>query len=68
MKCIEFWFVFYITNYQIFKRNNDVLVNLIFLNQMLAQSFTFNLGEKAELLENVVFKFTITTPIIHEIV
>lgn len=32
---------------------------------MLAQSFTFNLGEKAELLENV-FKFT--TPIIHEIV
>lgn len=47
MKCIEFWFVFYITNYQIFKRNNDVLVNLIFLNQMLAQSFTFNLGEKA---------------------
>lgn len=68
MKCIEFWFVFYITNYQIFKRNNDVLVNLIFLNQMLAQSFTFNLlvGEKAELLENVVFKFT--TPIIHEIV
>lgn len=35
---------------------------------MLAQSFTFNLGEKAELLENVVFKFTITTPIIHEIV
>lgn len=50
MKCIEFWFVFYITNYQIFKRNNDVLVNLIFLNQMLAQSFTFNLGEKAELL------------------
>lgn len=68
MKCIEFWFVFYITNYQIFKRNNDVLVNLIFLNQMLAQSFTFNLGEKAELLENVVFKFTITTPVIHEIV
>lgn len=68
MKCIEFWFVFYITNYQIFKRNNDVLVNLIFLNQMLAQSFTFNLGKKAELLENVVFKFTITTPIIHEIV
>lgn len=66
MKCIEFWFVFYITNYQIFKRNNDVLVNLIFLNQMLAQSFTFNLGVKAELLENVVFKFT--TPIIHEIV
>lgn len=66
MKCIEFWFVFYITNYQIFKCNNDVLVNLIFLNQMLAQSFTFNLGEKAELLENVVFKFT--TPIIHEIV
>lgn len=66
MKCIEFWFVFYITNYQKFKRNNDVLVNLIFLNQMLAQSFTFNLGEKAELLENVVFKFT--TPIIHEIV
>lgn len=66
MKCIEFWFVFYITNYQIFKRNNDVLVNLIFLNQMLAQSFTFNLGEKAELLENVVFKFT--TPITHEIV
>lgn len=66
MKCIEFWFVFYITNYQIFKRNNDVLVNLIFLNQMLAQSFTFNLGEKAELLENVLFKFT--TPIIHEIV
>lgn len=66
MKCIEFWFVFYITNYQIFKRNNDVLVNLIFLNQMLAQSFTFNLGEKAEFLENVVFKFT--TPIIHEIV
>lgn len=66
MKCIEFWFVFYITNYQIFKRNNDVLVNLIFLNQMLTQSFTFNLGEKAELLENVVFKFT--TPIIHEIV
>lgn len=66
MKCIEFWFVFYITNYQIFKHNNDVLVNLIFLNQMLAQSFTFNLGEKAELLENVVFKFT--TPIIHEIV
>lgn len=66
MKCIEFWFVFYITNYQIFKRNNDVLVNLIFLNQMLAQSFTFNLGKKAELLENVVFKFT--TPIIHEIV
>lgn len=66
MKCIEFWFVFYITNYQIFKRNNDVLVNLIFLNQMLAQSFTFNLGEKAELLVNVVFKFT--TPIIHEIV
>lgn len=68
MKCIEFWFVFYITNYQIFKRNNDVLVNLIFLNQMLAQSFTFNLlvGEKAELLENVVFKFA--TPIIHEIV
>lgn len=66
MKCFEFWFVFYITNYQIFKRNNDVLVNLIFLNQMLAQSFTFNLGEKAELLENVVFKFT--TPIIHEIV
>lgn len=66
MKCIEFWFVFYITNYQIFKRNNDVLVNLIFLNQMLAQSFTFNLGEKAELLENVVFKFT--TPIIHETV
>lgn len=66
MKCIEFWFVFYLTNYQIFKRNNDVLVNLIFLNQMLAQSFTFNLGEKAELLENVVFKFT--TPIIHEIV
>lgn len=66
MKCIEFWFLFYITNYQIFKRNNDVLVNLIFLNQMLAQSFTFNLGEKAELLENVVFKFT--TPIIHEIV
>lgn len=65
MKCIEFWFVFYITNYQIFKRNNDVLVNLIFLNQMLAQSFTFNLGEKAELLENVVFKFA--TPIIHEI-
>lgn len=48
MKCIEFWFVFYITNYQIFKRNNDVLVNLIFLNQMLAQSFTFNLGEKAK--------------------
>lgn len=66
MKCIEFWFVFYITNFQIFKRNNDVLVNLIFLNQMLAQSFTFNLGEKAELLENVVFKFA--TPIIHEIV
>lgn len=66
MKCIEFWFVFYITNYQIFKRNNDVLVNLIFLNQMLAQSFTFNLGEKAELLENVVFK--LATPIIHEIV
>lgn len=66
MKCIEFWFVFYITNYQIFKRNNDVLVNLTFLNQMLAQSFTFNLGKKAELLENVVFKFT--TPIIHEIV
>lgn len=66
MKCIEFWFVFYITNYQIFKRTNDVLVNLIFLNQMLAQSFTFNLGEKAELLENVVFKFA--TPIIHEIV
>lgn len=66
MKCIEFWFVFYITNYQIFKRNNDVLVNLIFLNQMLAQSFTFNLGVKAELLENVVFKFA--TPIIHEIV
>lgn len=66
MKCIEFWFVFYITNYQIFKRNSDVLVNLIFLNQMLAQSFTFNLGEKAELLENVVFKFA--TPIIHEIV
>lgn len=66
MKCIEFWFVFYITNYQIFKRNNDVLVNLIFLNQMLAQSFTFNLGEKAELLENVVFKFA--TPIIHKIV
>lgn len=66
MKCIEFWFVFYITNYQIFKCNNDVLVNLIFLNQMLAQSFTFNLGKKAELLENVVFKFT--TPIIHEIV
>lgn len=66
MKCIEFWFVFYLTNYQIFKRNNDVLVNLIFLNQMLAQSFTFNLGEKAELLENVVFKFT--TPIIHQIV
>lgn len=66
MKCFEFWFVFYITNYQIFKRNNDVLVNLIFLNQMLAQSFTFNLGEKAELLENVVFKFA--TPIIHEIV
>lgn len=66
MKCIEFWFVFYITNYQVFKRNNDVLVNLIFLNQMLAQSFTFNLGKKAELLENVVFKFT--TPIIHEIV
>lgn len=66
MKCIEFWFVFYITNYQIFKRNNDVLVNLIFLNQMLAQSCTFNLGEKAELLENVVFKFA--TPIIHEIV
>lgn len=66
MKCIEFWFVFYITNYQIFKRNNDVLVNLIFLNQMLAQSFTFNLGEKAELLENVVSKFA--TPIIHEIV
>lgn len=66
MKCIEFWFVFYITNYQIFKRNNDVLVNLIFLNQMLAQSFTFNLGEKAELLENVVFKFA--TPITHEIV
>lgn len=33
---------------------------------MLAQSFTFNLGEKAELLENVVFKFA--TPIIHEIV
>lgn len=33
---------------------------------MLAQSFTFNLGEKAELLVNVVFKFT--TPIIHEIV
>lgn len=66
MKCIEFWFVFYITNYQIFKRNNDVLVNLIFLNQMLAQSFTFNLGEKAELLENVVFKFA--TPIIYEIV
>lgn len=66
MKCIEFWFVFYITNYQISKRNNDVLVNLIFLNQMLAQSFTFNLGEKAELLENVVFKFA--TPIIHEIV
>lgn len=66
MKCIEFWFVFYITNYQIFKRNNDVLVNLIFLNQMLAQSFTFNLSEKAELLENVVFKFA--TPIIHEIV
>lgn len=66
MKCLEFWFVFYITNYQIFKRNNDVLVNLIFLNQMLAQSPTFNLGEKAELLENVVFKFT--TPIIHEIV
>lgn len=66
MKCIEFWFVFYITNYQIFKRNNDVLVNLIFLNQMLTQSFTFNLGEKAELLENVVFKFA--TPIIHEIV
>lgn len=66
MKCIEFWFVFYITNYQIFKRNNDVLVNLIFLNQMLAQSFTFNLGEKAELLENVVFKCA--TPIIHEIV
>lgn len=66
MKCIEFWFVFYITNYQIFKRNNDVLVNLIFLNQMLAQSFTFNLGEKAELSENVVFKFA--TPIIHEIV
>lgn len=33
---------------------------------MLAQSFTFNLGVKAELLENVVFKFT--TPIIHEIV
>lgn len=66
MKCIEFWFVFYITNYQIFKRNNDVLVNLIFLYQMLAQSFTFNLGEKAELLENVVFKFA--TPIIHEIV
>lgn len=66
MKCIEFWFVFYITNYQILKRNNDVLVNLIFLNQMLAQSFTFNLGEKAELLENVVFKFA--TPIIHEIV
>lgn len=66
MKCIEFWFVFYITNYQVFKRNNDVLVNLIFLNQMLAQSFTFNLGEKAELLENVVFKFA--TPIIHEIV
>lgn len=66
MKCLEFWFVFYITNYQIFKRNNDVLVNLIFLNQMLAQSFTFNLGEKAELLENVVFKFA--TPIIHEIV
>lgn len=66
MKCIEFWFVFYITNYQIFKRNNDVLVNLIFLNQMLAQSFTFNLGEKAELLENVVFKFA--NPIIHEIV
>lgn len=66
MKCIEFWFVFYITNYQIFKRNNDVLVNLIFLNQMLAQSFTFNLGKKAELLENVVFKFA--TPIIHEIV
>lgn len=66
MKCIEFWFVFYITNYQIFKRNNDVLINLIFLNQMLAQSFTFNLGEKAELLENVVFKFA--TPIIHEIV
>lgn len=66
MKCIEFWFVFYITNYQIFKRNNDVLVNLVFLNQMLAQSFTFNLGEKAELLENVVFKFA--TPIIHEIV
>lgn len=66
MKCIAFWFVFYITNYQIFKRNNDVLVNLIFLNQMLAQSFTFNLGEKAELLENVVFKFA--TPIIHEIV
>lgn len=66
MKCIQFWFVFYITNYQIFKHNNDVLVNLIFLNQMLAQSFTFNLGEKAELLENVVFKFA--TPIIHEIV
>lgn len=66
MKCIEFWFVFYITNYQIFKRNNDVLVNLIFLNQMLAQSFTFNLGKKAELLENVVFK--LATPIIHEIV
>lgn len=66
MKCIEFWFVFYITNYQIFKRDNDVLINLIFLNQMLAQSFTFNLGEKAELLENVVFKFA--TPIIHEIV
>lgn len=66
MKCIEFWFVFYITNYQIFKRNNDVLVNLIFLNQMLAQSFTFNLGEKAELLENIVFN--IATPIIHEIV
>lgn len=66
MKCTEFWFVFYITNYQIFKRNNDVLVNLIFLKQMLAQSFTFNLGEKAELLENVVFKFA--TPIIHEIV
>lgn len=54
MKCFEFWFVFYITNYQIFKHNNDVLVNLIFLNQMLAQSFTFNLDEKAELLENVV--------------